>query len=192
MYRTPGVLGFSAVLLLLSFGLQSAHASGEVIQCTGALVGAEEVPPNASTATGTITFTFDQSTSTSTWTETFSGLSAPATAAHVHSPALPGSVAAVQVPFTGVPAATSGSFSGSSTTIISRTAAQFANDLLTGMAYANIHDSSFPGGEIRGQLLCNLATSAPEFSGALGALAFAALLLPIIALLRRQSLVSAR
>jgi hypothetical protein len=155
------------------------------------LVGTNEVPPNTSAATGTITFTFDQSTSKSTWTETFSGLSAPATAAHIHSPAPPGSNAAIQVPFTGVPAATSGSYSGSTTTINTETAAQFANDLLTGMAYANIHTSIFPGGEIRGQLSCHtIAQSVPEFSGALGALTIAALLLPLIAVLRRQSLAS--
>jgi len=192
-YRTLGVLGFSAVLLLFSVGLQPAHALGGVIQCTGALLGINEVPANTSTATGTITFTFDQSTSTSTWTGTFSGLSALATAAHIHSPAPPGSNAAVQVTLTGFPVGTtSGSFTGSSTTINTRTAAEFANDLLTGMAYANIHTTAFPGGEIRGQLICHIAASVPEFSGALGALAIAALLLPIIAVLRRHSLVYLR
>jgi len=186
--KTLGVVSVSAVLCLFSLGLQPAHAAGSIIQCTATLVGTNEVPPNTSTATGTITFTFDQSTSTSTWLETFAGLTTPATAAHVHSPALPGVNAAVQVPFTGVPAATSGSFSGTSTTISARTPAQFANDLLTGMAYANIHTSTFPGGEIRGQLSCHIVSSVPEFSGSLAALTIAALLLPLIVVLRRQLL----
>jgi len=94
----------------------------------------------------------------------------------------------VVVTFTGVPFAVSGSYSGSTTTLNGRTAAQFAGDLLGGMAYANIHDSVYPGGEIRGWLVCNLVSSVPEFSGNLAALTIAALLLPVIAVLRRQLL----
>jgi hypothetical protein len=55
------------------------------------------------------------------------------------------------------------------------------------MAYANIHTNTFPGGEIRGQLSCHTASSVPEFSGNLAALTIAALLLPLIAVLRKQS-----
>jgi len=110
-------------------------------------------------------------------------------AAHVHAPALPGINAGVVVPLTGVPAATFGTFSGTSTIVNTLTAAQFANALLTGMAYANIHTSTFPGGEIRGQLSCHVVSSVPEFSGSLAALTIAAMLLPVIALLRRQLLV---
>jgi hypothetical protein len=94
----------------------------------------------------------------------------------------------VVVPFTGVPNALSGSYSGSTTTLNGRTAIQFAGDLLGGMAYANIHTTAFPGGEIRGQLSCHIASSVPEFSGSLAALTIAALLLPVIAVLRRQLL----
>lgn len=191
-FRALGVVGVSAILLLFSVGLQPAHASGGLIQCTAPLLGTNEVPPNASPAVGFITFTFDQSTSTSTWIVTFSGLLAPATASHVHSPAAPGSNAAVVVPLTVIPVATSGTFTGSSTTLIGRTAAQFANDILTGNAYANIHTSVFPGGEIRGQLSCHTAESVPEFSPSLGTAMIAALLLPIIAVLRRQSAPSLR
>jgi hypothetical protein len=187
--KTLGVVGVSAVLFLFSIGLQPAHASGGLIQCTAALLGTNEVPPNASPGTGSLTYTFDQSTSTSTWVVFFSNLVAPATAAHVHAPALPGSNAAVQIPLTVIPAATSGSFSGTSITIPPIGTAAFANALLTGTAYANIHTSAFPGGEIRGQLSCHTTSSVPEFSGDLAALTIAALLLPLIVALRRQSLV---
>jgi hypothetical protein len=184
---TLGVVAVSAILCVFAVGLQPVHAVSSLIQCTAALAGSNEVPPNASQGTGSISFTFDQSTSTSTWTESFSGLSAAATAAHIHAAAPVGSTAGVQVPFTGVPPATSGSYSGTSTTIISLTAAQFAAALLAGNAYANIHSSVYPGGEIRGQLSCHTTTSVPEFSGTAAALTVAALLLPVIVMLRRQS-----
>jgi CHRD domain/PEP-CTERM motif len=42
--------------------------------------------------------------------------------------------------------------------------------LEAGDIYANIHDSTFPGGEIRGQLVAVTTTAAPE-PGTLGLLA---------------------
>ncbi len=50
------------------------------------LKGASEVPPTTSTGTGTATVTYDASTKTVTWQGSFSGLSGPATAAHIHGP----------------------------------------------------------------------------------------------------------
>jgi hypothetical protein len=183
-------MGLATMIATLSISLAPVYAAGPVISCTATLLGANEVPPNPSAGTGSITFTFDQSTSTSTWTLVWSGLTVPAAAAHVHSPAPPGVNAAVVVPFTGLPAATSGTFSGSSTTLNGRTAAQFANDLLTGQAYANIHTSTFPGGEIRGQLNCSPARGVPEFPLFLGSLAIALLLIPIVLILRNRSVLS--
>src|SRR5215469_2361702 len=93
--------------------------------------------------------------------ETFSGLLAPATAAHIHCCGPAGVNEPVVLPFSaaqGFPfGATSGTFSHtfdlntdlSPGTI---TAAQFVAGLEGGETYANIHDTPFPGGEIRGQL----------------------------------------
>jgi len=187
-----GVLGAAALLLGLLFVglLPSAHAAGSgLINCSTTLTGAGEVPPTTSTATGTVSYTFDPLTAMSTWSVTFAGLTALATAAHVHAPAPPGSNAAVVVPLTTIPVATSGTYSGSTTTAFPTTsetsAAQYAADLLAGKAYANIHTSNFPGGEIRGWLSCTQASSVPEFSPTIGALAFAALVFPLAAGLRR-------
>jgi hypothetical protein len=185
--RALGVIGLAAVLCTFSVGVLPAYASSGLITCTATLAGTNEVPPNTSPGTGSITFTFDQSTSTSTWSETFSGLTAPATAAHIHAPAPPGVSTGVVVPFTGVPAATSGSFSGTTTTLNTLTPAQFATALLTGMAYANIHTSTLPAGEIRGQLSCSQAVGVPEFPLGLGFLAIAALLLPILMAFRKSA-----
>jgi hypothetical protein len=83
-----------------------------------------------------------------TWEGTFSGLTGPATAAHIHGPAPAGKNAGVLVwlsekgkPFTSP-------FKGS----ITLSDAQ-ANDLTDGMCYVNIHTAANPGGEIRGQLV---------------------------------------
>lgn len=77
------------------------------------------------------------------------GFLATATASHIHGPAVPGINAPVLFPFTGLPAATSGSIHEQ---VISITGPQIA-DLKAGLYYFNIHNSVFPGGEIRGQIL---------------------------------------
>ena len=77
----------------------------------------------------------------------FSNLSAPATAAHIHCCTLPN--ASVVVPFTGFPGALSGTYHQAFTL------ANFSTiqaDLAGGTAYVNVHNASFPGGEIRGTL----------------------------------------
>ena len=188
--RALGVVGFAALFCTFAIGVVPVHAATGLISCTATLAGENEVPPTTSTATGSITFTFDQSTSTSTWSETFAGLTSPATAAHIHAPAPPGSNAGVVVPFTGVPAATSGSYSGTTTTLNTLTPGAFAAALLAGMAYANIHTATFPGGEIRGWLSCTQALGVPEFPLSFGALAIVALLVPILLVLRRNTILT--
>ncbi len=185
-----GLFGAAMLFGLLFIGLLPvAHANAGLISCTATLDGANEVPPNTSAATGSATFTFDPVTAASTWSVSFAGLTAPATAAHVHAPASPGSNAAVVVPLTTIPSATSGSYSGSGTTsfptVSEPSASSFASDLLAGKAYVNIHDSIFPSGEIRGWLGCSQAAGVPEFSTAFGALAVAAMLVPVLTALRR-------
>src|SRR5262249_13507133 len=80
----------------------------------------------------------------------------PATMAHIHGPAAPGETAGVLFEFTGLPPGTSGSIPQQPFVI---GPADVAN-LQAGLYYINIHDSSFPAGEIRGQLHCN-ATPTP-------------------------------
>src|SRR5262249_6033101 len=115
---------------------------------TASLTGAQEVPPNASTATGTATVTLNAAETMITVSLTFSGLTAPATAAHIHGLAPPGTNAPVVFPLAGVPLATSGSIGPQ---VFAITAGQVSG-LRSGLFYVNVHDSTFPGGEIRGQL----------------------------------------
>ena len=111
------------------------------------LKGSSEVPPNTTAGTGSATVTLDSATNKITWNVTFSGLTGPATAVHIHGPAPAGKNAGVMIWLSekGKPAASPVSGSGS------LTAAQ-ASDLMNGQCYVNVHTAANPGGEIRGQL----------------------------------------
>ena len=136
-----------AVLALAGCGAMSSMssmASGtDTYEAT--LSGAQEVPPNMSTGTGKAEVQVDPKTYKITWKVTHSGLSGPATAAHIHGPAAPGSNAGVVIPFKGDPNAQP--VTGEATL----TPAQYA-DLAAGLYYVNFHTAKSPAGEIRGQL----------------------------------------
>ena len=107
------------------------------------MIGASEVPPNQSTATGSATLTFNNSTKIFTIIVTYTGLTA--SAGHIHKEAV-GVAGGVVFPFTN-PVSSPINY-----TSVALTAAQEA-DLNAGLYYANLHSTTFPGGEIRGQLL---------------------------------------
>jgi hypothetical protein len=77
----------------------------------------------------------------------YEGLSAGATAAHIHGPADTTTNAAVLIPFAGV--------SGTSGTLFGQTAltSDQLTNVLAGLTYVNIHTTNHAGGEIRGQVL---------------------------------------
>ena len=141
-----------------------AHA--DTITYTATLLGSNEVPPTGSPATGFGTFVLNGNLLSIN--ESFSGLTVPATAAHIHCCNPAGVNAIVAVPFTPFPNATSGTFM---TTVdltlaatynpayitqeggtVSAAEAGLIAALNSGNTYANIHDANFPGGEIRGQI----------------------------------------
>jgi hypothetical protein len=118
------------------------------------LDGAQE--PDASTATGFGTVLLNDAMNQITVDLSFTGLiGGPATAAHIHCCALPGTNAGVLFPFSGVPSATSGSIPEQFFAITPLE----VSELEAGVMYMNVHDATFPGGEIRGQLA--LATPEP-------------------------------
>ena len=108
------------------------------------LAAAAEVPPNGSTGSGMVDATLDKRSNVLSWRMVYSGLSGPATMAHFHGPAMPGTNAGVALP---IPNAMSPA-QGQATL----TAAQVA-DLMAGKWYANVHTAANPGGEIRGQMM---------------------------------------
>ena len=69
------------------------------------------------------------------------------TAMHFHGPADPGIAASVIVPITGFPTTASGTVTGTATL----TDAQ-ETDFMNGLWYYNIHNATYPAGEIRGQV----------------------------------------
>jgi hypothetical protein len=129
-----------------------SNASGEIrgqiypIQFGATLNGANEVGPTASPGTGSGLFTVVNSVLT--YDVSFANLLSPATASHIHGPGSPAQNAGVIIPFSGTPAATSGTISN--TTVLT---SQQLLYMASGLTYANIHTTNYQGGEIRGQLL---------------------------------------
>jgi hypothetical protein len=139
---------------------------------TAALDGASQSPPVASPGTGNTTVTWNTATNEMTVDVTFSDLTTPTTASHIHccvvAPGNTGVATAVPT-FPGFPlGVTSGTYSQTFdmtdtasynpafVTAHGGTAASAEAALLAGIqagqAYLNIHTMMFPGGEIRGFL----------------------------------------
>ena len=164
MHRHAGSLGLAAVLVagLSTLGCNDATEGKEIFQAD--LAGSNEVPARDTGATGGCGFVVegdrvDFSISTK-------ALSSAVVGAHIHIGAA-GSNGPVRVPFIGPNLAGTntvtpfnapnpgilidGSFGSSDVT-----GGLTLNDVLTAMrsgnAYCNIHTTSFPGGEIRGQI----------------------------------------
>ena len=132
-----------SVIVAASLACGASVARAEMMTFKATLDGKSQVPPNSSAATGQATFTYDTATKELKWTVTYSGMSQPATAAHIHGPAEPGKNAGVLIPFTSAGSPISG------TKML--TDAQAA-DMMAGKWYVNVHTAANPGGEIRGNI----------------------------------------
>ncbi len=90
---------------------------------------------------------------------TYSDLSAPATASHIHGPATPGQNASVLIDLApyrvGGVYGSSGALSGT----VTLSPAQLAN-VIDGLTYVNFHTANHAGGEVRGQIVPQ-ATAVP-------------------------------
>src|SRR5262245_33906399 len=161
------------LLVVASALLAGAPGAQSDLIFSATLLGSNETPPpgNASTATGSALVTLLSDNTHLVVHETFSGLiGGPASGAHIHCCAPPGVAVTIAIPFPipPFPAATSGVFdqtfdlsvavtylpafiTANGGTVASAEAA-FITGLEASLAYVNIHNTMFPGGEIRGQL----------------------------------------
>lgn len=119
---------------------------------TTTMSGAQETPAITTSASGTVEATYNRLSKTLSYKVSFTGLAANASAAHIHGTAPAGYAAGVLQTFSGFPAATSGTYSG---TVFIDGIRFTESNLLAGLYYVNIHNATRPAGEIRGQIILN-------------------------------------
>lgn len=137
----PVVFLAAAGLFVAGFSLT---ASGSVLpRLTAKLDARHETPAPKAAARGTGLFTATLSGRVLTWKLTFSRLTGPALAAHIHL-GKPGVAGPVVVPLCGP------CVSGVHKRVV--VTLKVRNALLHGRAYVNVHTKKNPAGEIRGQV----------------------------------------
>lgn len=142
------VLTIATSLLLALVLAACAPAAGNDNEFRANLSGNEEVPSVATTGTGMAMATLDPNTMTLNVSGTFSGLSSPTSAAHIHA-GRRGENGDVVFPLTVVAEGdgTSGTLEGEFTLTRDQ-----VDTLREGGYYVNVHTPNNPGGEVRGQL----------------------------------------
>ena len=108
---------------------------------TATLTGAQETPPNNSTATGTATLLLSPDEKTARVSLNFAGLSSAQNGAHIHGPGAAGVIAPILYPLP----------SGNLSDFVIALTTTDVQDLKNGLLYINVHSNNFPNGEIRGQ-----------------------------------------
>ena len=145
MKRITVLISMFAMALVLA-----ACAMGPQLQFSADLTTAAEVPApdtDGFTPEGSATATLNADATELVVSGTFSGLTGPAQAAHIHGPAAPGDTASPLFTLT-IDNAASGSISGTWSDIT----AEEVEQLRDGLFYVNVHTTQNAAGEIRGQL----------------------------------------
>jgi len=134
-------------LACLMGGIWSGSALAETISFKVSLSGSQEVPTVETAGTGAAAITYDPTTRKISWSVAYSGLSSPATMAHIHGPAEPGKTGPVVVWLSTQGTPPESPITGDATLTPEQAAALAAGEL-----YINVHTRSHPAGEIRGQI----------------------------------------
>ena len=150
--------GAIAALALTALACNNQLTGPESVTYIATMNGANERPnPATTSATGVATYVLTGNTLT--YVITVNGLTTPANGSHLHigGPAVAGPIL-VPYPTAGITSGqvTSGTIDLSNP--IANGSISISGDSLrallnNGNAYANVHNSTFPGGEVRGQIL---------------------------------------
>ena len=176
------VLTLAAIIMVAACGDKNTEPTvSKIVNFSATLSPANEPATPAlvgnPTGSGTFTAKLDTSTNVFTWTGTFSGLTSNINNGHIHGPfvtgstgtatallnfdpaLLPASATGATATFVGKGSANSGSVTGTITLNTALALNSTVNGdslrkmILAGASYVNIHTTSNPGGEIRGQLV---------------------------------------
>lgn len=146
----------SLLLLLALAGVACNDDAGTPASFSGTLNASSGVPPTTSTATGTVALDFDGD-STFRFQVDVTNLSSP-TSAHIHSGAT-GATGPVRVTLWSSGGTTTTPMNGqlvegtfTSSDVQGITFDALLDELRNGTAYADVHTTQFPDGEIRGQI----------------------------------------
>lgn len=144
-------------LIALAATLVITGTAQAVTGYSAMLTGSQEVPPVATSATGSVTAVLNNAGTQLSLSVQFQNLIGTWTGSHVHGYAPAGSNAGVRFGFS--PTLSNGNRDGVFNGVWNLTATDVTN-LNAGLLYVNIHSTSFPGGEIRGQLMPDNTVSA--------------------------------
>ena len=160
-----------AALALFALTAVPMAAHAIVYQFTASLSGDNEVPPRATPASGLAVLSYDTADNTYDFAMSVANLTAPASAYHIHGAATTAENAPVRVGLDAAPffASSSGGTllvgginvaapagipaTPASPTNAGHPAMSFLEMLQGGLAYVNVHTPTWPGGEVRGQLM---------------------------------------
>lgn len=145
--RLARVCGTLGALALVGWIGSVAPAEAAPMTFTTELSGTQQVPPVKTSGHGTADLTYDTSTRVLTWDITYSGLSSPATMAHIHGPAMAGKNAGIEIWLSKRGTPPTSPIKGEAT--LSEAQAKM---LMADETYINVHSKDHPAGEIRGQI----------------------------------------
>jgi hypothetical protein len=158
--KSLAVLACVTGIAIVVAGAAVARSSANEVQLRALLTSADEIPPpngNVAGARGTFTAATTKTATGATlsWRLTFSNLTGPATAAHIHT-AAKGVAGPVVVPLCGP--CTSGATGSADVN------ATLLSAIESGGAYVNVHTEANKAGEIRAQLGSSIATVKPTLN----------------------------
>jgi hypothetical protein len=140
------ILAGLAYVNIHSVNFGGGEIRGQIVDMVSFIDAQQENPVNASTASGFGLFMIDRTAKTLTYYIRYNGLVGAEVAAHIHGAANYRTNAGVVHP---LPA-------GATKTGVWNYPAASEQAILDGMTYVNIHSTAFPGGEIRGQIVCSV------------------------------------